>query len=236
MNRDSIFTMRLGIGRIVEIQSDVSGKTAARVICPVGMIPRPGQYLLAYDREDKSQVLSEVVFPSEISHDGFLSAPGIPEAWNVGTRLSLRGPLGRGFSLDGHIRRLVLVSFGESVTRLLPLMETAFRQKAAVAIFADCPLPTLPASVEAFPLVALPEALPWAEMVALEVPFEKITGLRKRLGMQERFPCPTQVLVTTAMPCGGMAECGACAVQARRGWKLACKDGPVFDQDEIDIW
>lgn len=224
------------MGRIIEIRSDVSGKAVARITCPVGMIPRPGQYLLVHAWEDKSQVLSEVVFPSERFNDGFLSAPGIPAAWNPGMRLSLRGPLGRGFSLDERIRHLVLVALGESVLRLLPLMETALNQKAAVAVFADCPLPSLPASVEAYPLVALPEALPWAEMVALDVPFEKTTGLRNSLGMQERFPCPAQVLVATSMPCGGMAECGACAVPARRGWKLACKDGPVFDQDEIDIW
>jgi NAD(P)H-flavin reductase len=31
------------------------------------------------------------------------------------------------------------------------------------------------------------------------------------------------------MPCGGVADCGACAVETRLGWKLACEDGPVFD-------
>jgi NAD(P)H-flavin reductase len=37
-----------------------------------------------------------------------------------------------------------------------------------------------------------------------------------------------------AMPCSGLADCGVCAVPARRGYKLACKDGPVFDLDELD--
>jgi hypothetical protein len=35
------------------------------------------------------------------------------------------------------------------------------------------------------------------------------------------------------MPCAGLAACGVCAVQTRRGWKLACVDGPVFDLKEI---
>jgi hypothetical protein len=26
-----------------------------------------------------------------------------------------------------------------------------------------------------------------------------------------------------------MGECGVCAVNLRKGYKLACKDGPVFD-------
>jgi NAD(P)H-flavin reductase len=40
-------------------------------------------------------------------------------------------------------------------------------------------------------------------------------------------------LVVAPMPCGGLAECGVCAVTTRRGWKLACKDGPVFDLGEL---
>jgi hypothetical protein len=35
------------------------------------------------------------------------------------------------------------------------------------------------------------------------------------------------------MPCAGLADCGVCAVELRRGWKLACKDGPVFDLRDI---
>jgi len=42
-----------------------------------------------------------------------------------------------------------------------------------------------------------------------------------------------QVLVVTPMPCGGLAECGVCAFTTRRGWKMACKDGPVFDLSEL---
>jgi hypothetical protein len=42
-----------------------------------------------------------------------------------------------------------------------------------------------------------------------------------------------QVLVVTPAPCGGLAECGVCAVTTRRGWKMACKDGPVFSLNEF---
>jgi len=36
------------------------------------------------------------------------------------------------------------------------------------------------------------------------------------------------------MPCGGLGDCGLCAVDLKRGWKLACKDGPVFDLNELE--
>jgi hypothetical protein len=60
-------------------------------------------------------------------------------------------------------------------------------------------------------------------------------GLREHVGerWQTRFRFEAQALVITPMPCGGIAECGVCAVTARRGWKLACKDGPVFDLTEL---
>jgi hypothetical protein len=38
-----------------------------------------------------------------------------------------------------------------------------------------------------------------------------------------------QVLIRTSMPCGGIAECGVCAVPLKSKWKMACKDGPVFE-------
>jgi NAD(P)H-flavin reductase len=41
------------------------------------------------------------------------------------------------------------------------------------------------------------------------------------------------VLLRTQMPCGALAECGVCAVRTRGGWKMACKDGPVFDWREL---
>jgi ferredoxin len=41
--------------------------------------------------------------------------------------------------------------------------------------------------------------------------------------------CEGQMLIHTPVPCGGMADCGICAVTLRSGWKLACKEGPVFD-------
>ena len=46
-------------------------------------------------------------------------------------------------------------------------------------------------------------------------------------------PGAGQALVTLPMPCGGLGECGACAVPIRRGWKLACQDGPVLD---VRLW
>ena len=149
--------------------------------------------------------------------------------------LALRGPLGQGFSLPENARRLALISLAESPARLLPLASQAVKEHLAVALFTDAPLAGLPAALEIQPLSALSEALSWADFIALELPLGALPELRPRLGLSaaDRLPCPAQALITTPMPCAGMAECGACAVPSQRGWKLACKDGPVFNLNEL---
>jgi hypothetical protein len=111
----------------------------------------------------------------------------------------------------------------------------------AVTLFTSAPLPALPSSIEIYPLASLPDALTWADCLAIDLPLEALGGLRSRLGLKkgDRLMLPAPALVYTPMPCGGLAECGACAVparavSARRGYRLACKDGPVFKLDELE--
>jgi hypothetical protein len=148
----------------------------------------------------------------------------------------LRGPLGHGFQLPGGLRHLALAALDRRTDRLLSLAEAAFALGADVALAADIALPRLPASLELLPLSALPEILPWADLLALDLPLEKLPQLRDSLGLglDTGLPCPAQALVVTPMPCMALAECGVCAVPARRGWKLACQDGPVFDLRDLN--
>ena len=74
----------------------------------------------------------------------------------------------------------------------------------------------------------------WADYAAIDVKRDSLEALRE--GLVERDQLRTnsaQALVRTPMPCSGLAECGVCAVTVRRGWKLACKDGPVLGLLEV---
>ncbi len=228
--------MRTSIARVREIQSQAGG-LAAWIDCPTAAIPAVGQYTLAVNPEDESALVASPVFLAERGADGFLAAPPVPAQWMPGTTLILRGPLGYGFSLPVMARRVALAAFDETADRLLPLVSLALAQGAAVALFNDAALPSLPSAVEAYPFNSLPELLAWADFLALCLPIAALPELRSRLGMgiHERLSCPAQALVLAAMPCGGLAECGVCAIPAPRGWKLACKDGPVFNLEEI-LW
>jgi dihydroorotate dehydrogenase electron transfer subunit len=220
----------------MEIRSASPGMAAAWITCPPGAVPGAGQFLRAYAPGDETQALSAQVFAAEIEINGFLAPPPIPTSWLPGTQLSLYGPLGSGFRLGTGIRRLALAALGDSPARLLPLIPQALGQGADITFLTDCLLPDLPASVEISPLSAMPDLLEWADFLAMDLSRQTLPDLRRILGLrsEEHLPFPAQALVSTAMPCAGLAECGACAVPGCRGWKLACKDGPVFDLDELE--
>jgi dihydroorotate dehydrogenase electron transfer subunit len=115
------------------------------------------------------------------------------------------------------------------------LLIAALEQGASVVLVSDLDLPGLPPEVEFQPVSGLAEVARWADYLALDLPRESLPGLNERLGLGEQAEArfEAQALVVTPMPCVGMAECGVCAVTARRGWKMACKDGPVFDLKEL---
>jgi NAD(P)H-flavin reductase len=218
-------------GRVMEIRLEAGGQREALIACPQEAIPQAGQYLFASDPDDPGEVLGVPLFLAEKSAHGFWSAPSIPNLWRPGMNLELIGPLGHGFELPREVHRLGLVALGETVSRLIPLIGQIGQSRAGVTLFTDLPLPRMPTLLEAYPLASLLEVLDWPDFLAVDLPLQELAELRNMLGLLEgiRLTCPAQVLVTTSMPCAGLAQCGACAVPARRGWKLACEDGPVFD-------
>jgi len=222
--------MHTGQGQLFELYYD-DGRAAARILCPPLLVPAPGQYLLAHDGSDAP--LAVPVFQAGSAADGFLAAPSLPRAWTPGTSLHLRGPLGRGFSLPSTIRRLALLAWDDTPARLLALLPSALKQGAAVTLVCESAPRDLSAEVEVQPMKALDEVLAWTDFLAVDVERESLPGLRESLGGRDQPSVEAQVLVRTEMPCGALAECGVCAVRVRNGWRMACKDGPVFDWNEL---
>jgi hypothetical protein len=227
--------MRFHSGKVLELKTDYLGRTSAWISCPPGAVPAPGQYLQAHAPGITGEGLPATLFAAEISSQGFRAVPPLPAEWLPGAELRLWGPLGNGFRLDWNVRHLALAA-QEDLSCLLALMKQALERGIDITLCADGLLPPLPASVEVAPLSALPEVLAWADFLALETPLSDVSGLRTWLGLrpEQVLPCPAQVLIHTTMPCGGVAECGVCAVPTRKGWKLACQDGPVFNLSVLE--
>jgi hypothetical protein len=228
--------MTVSEAELAEIFMQSSGR-AGRIVCPTAAVPAPGQYLLAQDGFGSGThppaLLPVPVFAAGSAPGGFLAAAPLPKEWAPGTRLAVRGPLGRGFTLPAAARRLALLPFDGPAGRLLALISPALAQDAAVVLLSDEPAADLPEAVEAQPRRALADVLAWTDYLAVVVRRESLAGLRELLqGGPARLPAG-EALVDAPMPCGGLAECGACAVSTGQQWTLACKEGPVFDVGEL---
>ena len=199
-------------------------------LCPQPWLgPAPGQYVLASPL-DAPSTLPEPLFLSAIGEEAWL-ADAMPPAWQPGMCLALRGPLGHGFTLPPTARRVALCALGVPAGRLLPLIDPALAQGCAVALAAGNLPPDLPSAVEVLPPESLPELAAWADYLALDLQLADLETLRTRLGLDinTRPVAKIDALVRVPMPCGGLGECGICAVPVKKGWKHVCTAGQVFD-------
>jgi len=173
------------------------------------------------------------LFSTESTSESFTAI--VPDAWLPGLEVSLRGPLGRGFTLPPSARKVALIAFDDSPSRLRGLITPALKQDAAVVLVCETEEDSLPDEVEVQPLSTMDEVLAWADYAAIDVLRENLLGLKEILGgaNQTSVKCEAEMLVRTPVPCGGIADCGVCAVVTKSNWKMACKDGPVFDLKEL---
>ena len=223
--------MHTGKGSITELILE-EGYLYARLACPENLIPAPGQYLLASGGSDSPLPVS--IFYTDSTPGGFITtADG--SYWKPGDVLHLRGPRGRGFSVPASARKIALIAFDNAPSRLRGLIRPALAQNVSVVLVSSSVGDGLPDDVEVQPLSAMNEVMRWADYVALDVSREHLPQLRERLLERNQLAAvkEAQVLIRTDMPCGGIAECGVCAITTRSTWKLACKDGPVFDLSEL---
>jgi NAD(P)H-flavin reductase len=218
---------------IIEVRHEPSGIRGARFEAGVLAGARPGQYVQAHLEVDTAAAAPISLYHVGLPDDRLFFGP-VPDDWLPGRRVWLRGPLGKGFYLPQGVKRLALTAVGGTADRLLPL--TGLAEGAAVALFTDGPVSGLPAAFEVSPLAALKENIAWPDFIALDVPLEVVGQLPGLTGLSSRTPppCPVQALVTAPMPCGGLAQCGVCAVSTGRGrYKLVCEDGPVIDWESL---
>jgi hypothetical protein len=223
--------MSTGKGQLLELILE-DGCRYLRIACPQNLIPAPGQYLLTDGGSGSPLPVS--LFYTDSAPQGFIAAASVPDSWIPGVELSLRGPLGRRFTLPLFARKVGLVALDASPARLKGLIQPALEQDAAVVLVCDSSPDNLPDEVEVQPIAALSEVVDWADYLAFDAAREHLLVMRDRLGKLNQL-ADVQILIHTPIPCGGVAECGVCAVTLKSGWKLACKDGPVFDWGEIAL-
>lgn len=161
------------------------------------------------------------------------------------------GPLGRGFSIASGRRHLLLIGAGWGVASLIGLAHEAIARGTEVTIVGEFQtaaeaLPAWLVPAEAEYLLAIQDgagggeqsvvelaeqAWRWADQVFVAGSMEllaKVAQIRRAAVVR----IPAQGLFEAQMGCG-VGICLSCVVETRRGYKLACVDGPTFRLEEV---
>lgn len=198
---------------------------------PVQDIPRAGQPVLAL-HPGKNEPNRCVLFPIETTPHSFSCSAPPDHLWRAGDELDLVGPIGAGFRPPPASRRWLLMSIDNEPEPLMPLIGLAGERDASISLWARAIPSDLSPDVEV--ATDLAGSLDWADFLAICTTPSGLTELRSLLHLGEgtRIRAHTQALIMGPMPCG-IGGCMACAVRARRGWKLSCLDGPVFPLEAL---
>jgi hypothetical protein len=223
--------MRRFPARFEGVSLSAFGEPSARITCDAKDIPLPGQAVLSRHDHLKDS-LRKLIFPAGSSPDGFITDIAPDPRWNYGDLLDLLGPLGKGFTPPLATSKWLLVSFQQPPVKLLPLIDLGLERGVSITLFTNDAIPAVPPQVEVNP--DLTDALRWADFFAIDLLLDDFSKLRSLLEINDlnNIPLDGQVLLTTPIPCG-FGACGACSVKGQHSWKLACREGPVFDLSDL---
>jgi NAD(P)H-flavin reductase len=217
--------MQRAQAEVVEIHLTGSGDTAVRLISPPTLTPAPGQFVMALNPPDLATCRT-ALFPCAIHADG-LSTLMAPDRWRPGDSLDLLGPSGHGFNAPTSGRWLIASNLSQMLS-LGPLIDLGLKRSAEIAYWGPNN-PDLNPAVEV--ILDLGEGLKWADYAACETNLDMLAALKSAWSRLEPQPA-IEILIMADLPCG-FGACQACATPLKRGYKLACVDGPVFGADEL---
>ena len=164
-----------------------------------------------------------------------------------GDELDLLGPLGRGFSVSPESRHLLLVAGGVGIAPLLFLAQRELLLGRKVTLLLGAKT-----SSELYPESLLPEGLHLAITTEDGSAGRKgmVTELLPELALaaDQIFACgplpmyqamaemnlekPVQILLEQILGCG-IGACQGCSVPTIAGLKRVCREGPVFNLEEV---
>ncbi len=176
-------------------------------------------------------------------------------------RIDILCPLGRGFSIEPGARNLLLVAWGIGIAPLVFLMQDASSQhyitlihgaSTAAQLYTERSQPTAISyqGVQFVPVTEdgsmgnkgmatdiLPDFLGRADQVYACGPLEMYKAMaemssRAKPSNPKLRKC--QVSLEVRMGCG-FGACYSCTINTKKGLKQVCRDGPVFELDDI-IW
>jgi dihydroorotate dehydrogenase electron transfer subunit len=226
--------------------------------CPeIASEARPGQFIMV--RCGEECILSRPFSIHQINNNDlalFFAVWKVGKGTNwlsrcsKGIEVDLLGPLGNGYSIKPSSKNILLLAGGVGIAPLFFLAQEAVRRECSVILIqgtskASRLYPnTLPAGLELVTLTddgssgkkglvtdIIPEYIDWADQIFACGPPPMYRTMTK---MQELEGKPTQISLEVRMGCG-FGVCYGCTIKTKQGLKQVCKDGPVFNINEI-LW
>jgi dihydroorotate dehydrogenase electron transfer subunit len=220
----------------------------------------PGQYVMVRCGEGYDMPLRRPLSVHNSSADGRVAflfmVVGCGTEWlaqrKEGDPLDLLGPLGNGFEIYPQSRNLLLVAGGIGIAPMVALAADAVAAGRSVTLVIGdrtsariCPERLLPRGIKSVAVTEdgsegvsgmatdlLPELARDVDQLFACGPvamYQAMSQMSDALGGK-----PAQVLLEVVLGCG-VGACLGCTIQTKHGQRLVCKDGPVFELDDI-VW
>lgn len=224
----------------------------------IASIAKPGQFIMLQCGEDnllRRPLSIHNVDGNRCSLAVLFSIVGKGTKWlsqrQPGEKIDILGPLGNGYSINPASRNLLLLGGGIGIAPLPFLARTAIERNCCVTLLLGastatqlCPDHLLTPTVncitatddgsigeKGFITNLLPEYIDRADQIFACGPAPMYRAMAK---MPELKGKKVQVSLEMRMGCG-FGLCYGCAVKTKTGSKQICKDGPVFELDDI-LW
>ena len=218
----------------------------------------PGQFVMVRCGEDLECLLRRPLSLHQRDSDKLallFNVVGKGTHWlsqrQVGDKIDLLGPLGNGFSIHPASHNLLLIAGGIGIAPLYSLAQDALSKGCSVTLLSGAstasqlyPSHLLPPEIKLITATEdgtggekglitdlLPDYVNWAYQIFACGPMLMYRVMSTQHLVKTK---PVQISLEVRMGCG-LGVCYGCTVKTKSGLKQVCKDGPVFDFDDI-LW
>jgi dihydroorotate dehydrogenase electron transfer subunit len=217
---------------------------------------KPGQFIMVYCGEEcllRRPLSIHLVEASKLAL--LFTVVGKGTYWlsqcQAGDNIDLLGPLGNSYFIHPASHNLLLVAGGIGIAPLRFLAQQALCQGCSVRLLLGAltanqlySKPFLPPEVELIVATEdgsagkksvitdlLPDFTSWADQVFACGPVSMYHTIANQ---SQHLLKPVQISLEVRMGCG-LGVCYGCTVKTKNGHKQVCKDGPIFDLEDI-LW
>jgi dihydroorotate dehydrogenase electron transfer subunit len=228
---------------------------------PIAATARPGQFVMVRCRNHvlrRPLSIHQLVNENRKVKLAFLfTVVGKGTHWlsqrHVGDNIDLLGPLGNGYSIHPAAHHLLLVAGGIGIAPLCFLAQEALSRDCSVTLLLGAstanqlyPRNLLPPEAEIITTTEdgtagkkgvitdlVPDFIGWADQMFACGPMPMYRDMANKYHRLLRDK-PVQVSLEMRMGCG-LGTCYSCTLKTKGGLKQVCKDGPVFNLEDI-LW